>query len=47
MGMLGVPLLSIASSVYLLNEPVTWPLAIGTALVLGGMAIVILEGRSK
>lgn len=47
MGMLGVPLLSIASSVLLLNEAITWPLAIGTALVLGGMAIVILEGRSK
>jgi hypothetical protein len=28
------------------NEPITMPLAIGTALVLAGMAIVILD-RSK
>jgi drug/metabolite transporter (DMT)-like permease len=47
LGMLGVPLLGIASSVVLVHEPITWPLAIGTALVLGGMAIVILEGRAK
>ncbi len=46
MGMLGVPLLSIVSSVALLGEPITAPLAIGTALVLAGMAVVILE-RSK
>lgn len=43
LGMLGVPLLGIASSVVLLGEPVTVSLAIGTALVLAGMAIVILE----
>jgi drug/metabolite transporter (DMT)-like permease len=46
MGMLGVPLLSIASSVVLLGETITAPLAIGTALVISGIAIVILE-RSR
>lgn len=46
LGMLGVPLLSIVSSVVLLGEPITAPLAIGTALVLAGMAVVILD-RSK
>lgn len=43
LGMLGVPLLGIASSVVLVGEPVTWPLVIGTALVIAGIAIVILE----
>jgi drug/metabolite transporter (DMT)-like permease len=43
MGMLGVPLLSIASSVVLVNEPITWPLMIGTALVIAGIAMVTLE----
>ena len=43
MAMLGVPLLSIASSVVLVNEPITLPLAIGTALVIAGIAVVILE----
>ncbi|HZQ00743.1 MAG TPA: DMT family transporter [Reyranella sp.] len=47
LGMLGVPLVGIASSVVLLGEAITWPLALGTALVLGGMAIVILDGRTK
>lgn len=46
LGMLGVPLLGIVSAVLLLGEPVTWPLAIGTALVIAGIAIVILD-RSK
>jgi len=46
LGMLGVPLLSIVSSVVLLGEPITAPLAIGAALVLAGMAVVILD-RSK
>lgn len=45
-GMLGVPLLSIASSVVLLGETITAPLAIGTALVIAGIAIVILD-RSR
>lgn len=43
LGMLGVPLLGIASSVVLVGEPVTWPLAIGTTLVIAGIAIVILD----
>jgi len=43
LGMLGVPLIGIVSSVLLLGEKVTVSLAAGTALVLGGMAIVILE----
>jgi len=46
MGMLGVPLLSIASSVALLGETITMPLTIGTALVIAGIAIVILD-RSR
>jgi drug/metabolite transporter (DMT)-like permease len=43
MAMLGVPLLSIASSVVLVDEPVTLPLTTGTALVIAGIAVVILE----
>ena len=43
MGMLGVPLLSIASSVVLLGETITASLAIGTALIIVGIAIVILD----
>lgn len=43
MSMLGVPLLSIASSVVLLGETITAPLAIGTALVIAGIAVVILD----
>src|SRR4051812_17388809 len=43
MAMLGVPLLSIASSVVLVDEPITTPLLIGTALVITGIAVVILE----
>jgi len=43
MSMLGVPLLSIASSVALLGETITAPLAIGTALVIAGIAVVILD----
>jgi drug/metabolite transporter (DMT)-like permease len=45
MAMLGVPLLSIASSVVLVNEPITLPLALGTALVIAGISIVILDRR--
>ena len=41
--MLGTPLLAIASSVVLVGEPVTWPLVLGTMLVIAGIAIVILE----
>jgi drug/metabolite transporter (DMT)-like permease len=43
LGMLGVPLVGIASSVVTLGEQITVPLAVGTALILAGMAIVILE----
>jgi drug/metabolite transporter (DMT)-like permease len=47
MAMLGVPLLSIASSLVLVNEPITLPLAIGTLLVIAGIAVVILEKSSS
>lgn len=43
LGMLATPLVGIAASAVLLGEPVTTALAIGTALVLAGMAVVILE----
>jgi len=43
LGMLGTPLLAIASSVVLVDEPVTWPLVLGTMLVIAGIAIVIVE----
>jgi drug/metabolite transporter (DMT)-like permease len=46
LGMLGTPLLAIASSVVLVGEPVTWPLVLGTMLVIAGIAIVIVE-RTK
>lgn len=45
LGMLGVPLVGIASSVFLVSEPITAPLAIGTALVIAGIAAVILNRR--
>jgi len=47
MGMLGVPLLSIASSVVLLGETVSLPLALGTILVIAGIAIVILDKQPR
>jgi drug/metabolite transporter (DMT)-like permease len=43
MALLGVPLLSIASSLVLVGEPITWPLVIGTALVIAGIAVVIWD----
>jgi drug/metabolite transporter (DMT)-like permease len=43
LGMLGTPLLGIAASVVLVSEPVTWPLVLGTMLVIAGIAIVIVE----
>ena len=46
LGMLGTPLLGIATSVVLLGESVTWPLVLGTMLVIAGIAIVIVE-RAK
>lgn len=45
LGMLGVPLLGIASSVIVLGEPITAVLAIGTALIVGGIAVVILDRK--
>lgn len=45
LGMLGVPLLGIATSVALLGEPVTLSLALGTALIVVGIAIVLLDRR--
>ena len=46
LGMLGTPLLGIASSVVLVGEQVTFSLMLGTALVIGGIAIVIFD-RSR
>lgn len=43
LGMLGVPLVGIVSAVLLLGEPITLPLLLGTALVLAGIAVVIVE----
>lgn len=43
LGMLGVPLLGIVSSVAIVGEPITLPLALGTALVIAGIAVVIVE----
>lgn len=47
MGMLGVPLLSIASSLVLVNEPITTALAVGTLLVIAGIAVVILANYKR
>jgi drug/metabolite transporter (DMT)-like permease len=46
LGMLGVPLVGIVSSVILVGERITLPLVLGTALVIAGIAVVILE-RAK
>lgn len=43
LGMLGVPMVGIASSVILVGEPVTASLALGAALVVVGIATVILD----
>jgi drug/metabolite transporter (DMT)-like permease len=43
LGMLGVPLVGIVSSAFLVGEPITAPLAAGAALVIAGIAAVILE----
>ena len=45
LGMLGVPLVGIVSAVTLLDEPITLPLMLGTALVLAGIAVVIVDRR--
>lgn len=43
LGMLGVPLMGIVSSVLLVGEKITLPLVLGAALVIAGIAIVILD----
>ena len=47
LGMLGVPLVGILSAIVLVGEPITWPLALGATLVLGGMAAVILDNARQ
>ncbi len=47
LAMLGVPLFAIAASRVLLGEPMTWTLVVGTALVIAGIAIVILERNNR
>lgn len=43
LGMLGVPLMGIISSVLLVGEKITLPLVLGAALVIAGIATVILD----
>ena len=43
LAVLGVPLLGIASSALLVGEPITLNLLLGTALVIAGIAVVILD----
>ena len=44
-GMLGTPLVGIAASAVLVGEPITTSLLLGTALIIAGIAIVILDRR--
>lgn len=46
LGMLGTPLLGIASSAVLLGEPITASLMLGTGLVIAGIAIVLLDRKT-
>ncbi|HTE82196.1 MAG TPA: DMT family transporter, partial [Reyranella sp.] len=46
LGMLGTPLLGIAASAILIGEAITLNLLLGTALVIAGIAIVILDRRT-
>jgi drug/metabolite transporter (DMT)-like permease len=46
LGMLGTPLLGIVASAVLLGEPITTSLVLGTALVIAGIAIVILDRKT-
>ena len=46
LGMLGTPLVGIAASAVLVGEPITLSLLLGTALIIAGIAIVILD-RTK
>ena len=45
LGMLGTPLVGIAASAVLVGEPITTSLLLGTALIIAGIAIVILDRR--
>jgi drug/metabolite transporter (DMT)-like permease len=45
LGMLGTPLLGIAASAVLVGERITWNLLVGTALMIAGIAIVILDRK--
>jgi drug/metabolite transporter (DMT)-like permease len=45
LGMLATPLVGIASSAVLIGEPITTSLLLGTALVIAGIAIVILDRK--
>jgi drug/metabolite transporter (DMT)-like permease len=45
LGMLGTPLLGIAASAVLLGEAITLNLLLGTALVIAGIAIVVLDRK--
>jgi drug/metabolite transporter (DMT)-like permease len=45
LGMLGTPLVGIAASAVLVGEPITLSLLLGTALIIAGIAIVILDRR--
>jgi drug/metabolite transporter (DMT)-like permease len=45
LGTLGSPLIGIASSAVLIGEPITANLLLGTALVIAGIAIVILDRK--
>jgi len=46
LGMLGTPLVGIAASALLLGEPITSSLMMGTALIIAGIAIVILDRKT-
>ena len=46
LGMLGTPLLGIAASAILIGEAITLNLLLGTALVIAGIAIVILDRKN-
>jgi len=46
LGMLGTPLVGIAASAVLIGEPITLPLLLGTALIIAGIAIVILDRKA-
>lgn len=47
LGLLGVPVVGIIVATLALNEPVTWSLLAGVALVLGGVAIGVTGSRAQ